>query len=284
MIAFENMNLTFFTGVFPNTAAINSTAPNLANGTPLVAAILNDEWGVWQQILQMAGQTPSGIGETAAASANAALGPGQQKIGALQMVVGLPGSYVFDSITPGSGTYGSQSMAWGAASGGPPTRYQGRRVLPCQGQVITIANYPDLCAAVYCGDGNNPTAPYFYKTTSTSSPSTNRSTSGAYMVIADCRGLTLRGFDPNAVHDPQGASRLLASLQQDAIQGHVHAPSNGNSFWTGAVGSAGTIGGGVSFVGVSFTGSPVTDGTNGTPRTAPETRMYNFSCNIGICY
>ena len=287
MIAYESMGLGYFTGIFPNTAAINSTSPNVANGTPLVASILNDEWGVWQQILAMAQMTPSGVGETAAASANTALGAGQQKVGALQMAILPPGMIVLDFIVPGSGTYFSQAMAWGAASGGPPSRYQYRRVIPAIGQVVTISSYPDMCQALYCGDGNNATAVYCYKATSSVSPNSNRSTAGTFMVIPDCRGLTLRGYDIGAIHDPQGASRMLASLQQDAFQGHYHGPFVGGETFLMVYGGSSTltfVGGGSNFPTASTTGSPVTDGANGTPRTSTETRMYNVSVNIGIAY
>ena len=116
------------TGTFPSVLPQNATSAGATNGTEYVAAILQDIWGFWQNVIFQANQTPNGPAEASGAF-GAAVGAGQQKYGALQMIYGAPGELVFDAIAPGSGTYGSQSMSWGAAAGGPPTRYQYRRVL-----------------------------------------------------------------------------------------------------------------------------------------------------------
>lgn len=285
MIAFENM-VTNRTGTFPNTVAKNASGAGATDGTEYVAPIVSDLWGFWQDILAQATMTPSGVAEVAAATGAAAAGTAQQKRMALEMKFGAPGELVFDCIAPGSGTYGSQSMAWGAAAGGPPARYQYRRVLPMAGQVgVVIANYADLCAAVYCGDANNATATAFYKTSDAGG--TTRSTSGTYMTMADFRGVTIRGRDTGNVHDPAGSTRggfggQIASLQQDAFQGHIHYLQSGvNLFNSGSTYGGATTNAGSAPPAIS---SPVTDGTNGTPRTSSETRMYNASCNIGLRY
>lgn len=202
MLAFENM-VTNKTGVFPNAAAKNASGAGATDGTEYLAAILNDEWGFWQEILQRAGQTPNGVTEAAAASGIVAIGNAQQKLGALQMLgLGAPGTLCLDMIVPGSGTYGAgaQSMAWGASTGGPPTRYQYRRVLRLQGQTVLIATYPDMCEAIYCGDANNAAATCCYK--ASDSAGATRSTSGAYMVLPDARGCVPIGTDTAAVHSP----------------------------------------------------------------------------------
>ena len=291
MIAIENM-VTNRTGTFPNTVAKNASAAGATDGTEYVAPFLNDLWGFWQGILTYAGMTPNGVGETSPANAVVALGTAQQKLQALQMLgLGAPGELVFDCIAPGSGTYGSQSMAWGAAAGGPPARYQYRRVLPMTGQVgIVIANYADLCAAVYCGDANNATATAFYKTSDAGG--TTRSTSGTYMTMGDFRGVTIRGRDTGNVHDPAGSTRggfggQIASLQADAMQGHYHNISGEGIDGTlgGSDGPLGNINANGSLSQLTRPAtSAITDGINGNPRIASETRMYNASCNIGLRY
>ena len=272
------------TGSFPNVAAKNASSAGGTDGTEYVAAILNDIWGFWQNILAQANQMPNGTTE-AAAALGAAVGAGQQKYGALQVLgLGTPGEAVFDFIAPGTGTYGSQSMSWGAAAGGPPLRYQYRRVIACTGQALLISSYSDLAAAIYCGDANNATATYCYKATTNVSPGTNRSTAGTYIVIPDMRGVTIRGYDHGGIHDPLGATRgsfgEIASLQQDALQGHYHSI-------TAVLGVSGGSGYtlGTSGAGVSATLGPITDGTHGaTVRIDSETRMYNVNVNAGIRY
>ena len=291
MIAFENM-VTNRTGTFPNTVAKNASGAGATDGTEYVAPIVSDLWGFWQDILAQATMTPSGVAEVAAATGAAAAGTAQQKRMALEMKFGAPGELVFDCIAPGSGTYGSQSMAWGAAAGGPPARYQYRRVLPLAGQVgVVITNYVDMCAAVYCGDANNATATAFYKTSDAGG--TTRSTSGTYMTMADFRGVTIRGRDTGNVHDPAGSTRggfggQIASLQQDAFQGHWHSElSDGSGNYRVALVGAGAG------VNVPVTGgagaimkiqNALSDGSHGTPRIDSETRMYNASCNISLRY
>jgi len=275
---------------FPNWAPKNASGAGATDGTEAIAMWVNTEWAFNQTVLQMASQTPNGTAEAAAASASAALGAGQQILSAMQMLFGAPGELVFDCIAPGSGTYGSQSMAWGAAAGGPPARYQYRRVLPMTGQVgVVIANYADLCAAVYCGDANNATATAFYKTSDAGG--TTRSTSGTYMTMGDFRGVTIRGRDTGHVHDPAGNTRggfggQIASLQQDAFQGHLHGYLTVNSAGGGGPWpyiSGATAAASRTAQSGEITG-PLSDLTNGTPRIDSETRMYNASCNISIRY
>jgi hypothetical protein len=66
-----------------------------------------------------------------------------------------------------------------------------RRILPLEGQVISVELYQDLCQCVYVGDGPNATAPAFYKTED--SGGATRDTAGAWMVLPDARGIFLRG-------------------------------------------------------------------------------------------
>lgn len=69
----------------------------------------------------------------------------------------------------------------------------------------------------------------------------------------------------------------FSAIEHDTIQGHVHlsptravAVNNGNNYTGIPLGNADTQNG-------SNTGGPVADGTNGTPRTSPETRPANIA-------
>ena len=286
MQAYESMVVNR-TGTFPATQAKNASTGGGTDGTEYIANWINEDWGFWQALLYAANQTPNGVAESYTAS---------QKLQALKMLFGAPGELVLDDI-PQAGTYGSATISYPGTgpNGLQPAAYQYRRVIACTGQVLAVASYTDLANAIYPGDANNATAPYGYRTTSLANPSTNRSTSGAYFVVPDYRGVTIRGWDVGHVHDPAGATRgLLGSLQLDAMQGHYHQISDND---TGAavnstLGSLGA-GAGHAFASGSTSGTgaipiqvfgPRSDGTNGTPRTATETRMYNASCNISIRY
>ena len=60
------------------------------------------------------------------------------------------------------------------------------------------------------------------------------------------------------------------AIQTDAFQGHQHSGSM-------SFGGASKLGASAAYVQVSNTGDPVSDGTNGTPRTATETRPLNVT-------
>lgn len=87
--------------------------------------------------------------------------------------------------------------------------------------------------------------------------------------IHDARGEFIRGMDDSRGVD---SGRALGSAQLDAFQGHKHSTDaytgstnrDGGAFATSATVSASV-------------GDPITDGTNGTPRTAAETRPRNLA-------
>jgi hypothetical protein len=172
----------------------------------------------------------------------------------------------------------------------------GDRLLLLVGQVVTISSYQNLCDAVYCGDANNATAPCFYKTSDVGG--TTRSTVGNYMVMPDARGCAVRGLDLSGSIDPEGASRLLGSSQNHALQ------ETTGSFEIRLNSGVGSVSG---VFGFSATGGPTsmnqfetkTPATNGSlfsfdnsnsisPNVAQtddvETRMTNIAVNIGIGY
>lgn len=74
------------------------------------------------------------------------------------------------------------------------------------------------------------------------------------------------------------AGRGLATQQADAFQGHrMGPPGNTGNYIAHATGSQNRelVGGAAVSFNLTTTGDPVTDGVNGTPRTATETRMVN---------
>lgn len=91
--------------------------------------------------------------------------------------------------------------------------------------------------------------------------------------IPDGRGGFVRGLDDGRGVD---ISRGIGTEQEDAMQGHRHASLTGNFVDQNGVGGniqTGPTGGSIS----STTGDAVTDGVNGIPRTATETRPRNVA-------
>ena len=94
--------------------------------------------------------------------------------------------------------------------------------------------------------------------------------------VPDYRGDFLRAWDTGAGVD---SNRAIGNVQLDAMQGHIHS----GTFAFAANSQASTTSNGFTG-GSNNTGGPVSDGTNGTPRTAAETRPRNVSVNVTIRY
>ncbi len=245
-------------GAFPDILAINETAPGAADGTEFVAALVNDIWGRAQALMDYAGLSPDGVTEAPDTA---------------QILEALCKGF---GIGPGMGV-----IYW--KNGAPATN--GDRVLLLQGQVIAIASYPLLAAACYVGDALNPTAPAFYKTSDAGG--NTRSTTGAYMVLPDTRGLSLKGVGNATVNTrTKTGPAALGEVQEDQGQGHRHNPLSGSDGFMTNVGAGGTgvITGGVFARIDATTNDPVTDGVNGTPRTGANTRDSSMGTNFGITY
>jgi len=132
----------------------------------------------------------------------------------------------------------------------PPTGY-----IVCDGSSYSADTYPGLYSAIGHTFGG----------------------AGRTFNVPDLRGEFIRGWDNGRGID---LGRVFGSLQNDAMQGHVHGPGSSiSSFWGDYV--SGTAQGRPTGSGGSYeehkTGSPITDGTNGTPRTASETRPTNVA-------
>jgi microcystin-dependent protein len=114
--------------------------------------------------------------------------------------------------------------------------------------------------------------------------------------LPDARGEFIRGWAHGSANDPDRAARtnrgdgttgdVVGSKQLDQMQGHKHdgrynyGSSLGNSYNT----SPSTTGGSGGTDPHGNVLLPVTDGTNGTPRTGAETRVRNTNRMIIIKY
>lgn len=130
--------------------------------------------------------------------------------------------------------------------------------LECDGRLLNKVSGSGLYAALWAAIG------YTYNQVGDGSADNFR--------IPDLRGQFVRGWDHGAGVD---ATRAFGSSQTDAMQGHQHTMPNfmGGSATLGAVGGGNIYDG----VGGKNTSAIVTDGTNGTPRTATETRPKNVA-------
>ncbi len=244
---------TNFSGAFPNTQAINVSAPGAGDGTEFVAALVNDIWGRAQALLDYAGLTPDGVTEAPdTAQVLTAIGRGF-------------------GVGPGFGvTY------W--KTGTPAAN--GDRVLLLQGQVVLIADYPLLVAATYVGDGNNATAASFYKV---ANDGVTRDTAGTKFVLPDSRAVSLKGTGNQTINTRVKSGPAFGAVEEDQFQGHYH-----NLYYE----SWGVTNGGTNLVRNGTNGllaatmvkAAITDGTNGTPRIDSTTRDNTLGTNHGICY
>ena len=123
--------------------------------------------------------------------------------------------------------------------------------LEVDGSVKSIAAFPDLAA--FLGTTFN----------------TGGEGAGNFR-LPESRGEFLRGWDHGRGVD---AGRVIGSKQLDALQGHRHATLSMNGSATDNPAQLG----GAQFTGNVVAGDPITDGTNGAPRVAAETRPRNMA-------
>ena len=100
------------------------------------------------------------------------------------------------------------------------------------------------------------------------------------MTLPDLRGVFIRGWGSQTISTVSYSSGAFGASQQDTLQGHIH-----NVFPSTVVISSGGsayFGSGTASNAATTTGGPVTDGTNGTPRVATETRPVNIGLSACI--
>jgi hypothetical protein len=94
-------------------------------------------------------------------------------------------------------------------------------------------------------------------------------------VLPDLRGEFVRGWDDGRGVNP---GRALLTLELDAFQGHFHeqwgVANQGQN-----TGLADTVKNPSNLLSSDSVRKPTTDGTNGTPRTASETRPRSIAFN-----
>lgn len=139
-----------------------------------------------------------------------------------------------------------------------PNSFLPNGYLECNGAEVSRTDYPNLYQAIGTRFGSGDGIHTFN--------------------LPDLRGQFIRAWDSSGLVDP---NRLLGSKQTDAMQGHFHEPLKPHT--TTFHGDAGDVntharpsGVGTDAIAPS-TGGPITDGTNGTPRIANETRPVNVA-------
>lgn len=252
---------------FPNTKTINATGAGTADGTELVKAYGDNLWGITQALLDAAGLTPDSVTEAPGTS---------QILEAIRKISGSPGEGViwWKSVDPS---------------------VSGDRVLLLNGQGILRASYPELDAAVYVGDPNNPTASAFYH--ADDAAGTIRNTAGVYLILPDTRGYALRGLDTSGGIDPDGAGRDVGSIQDFAIE-NITGDFELLRYCLGFPAANYVTNGVFSHVSIGGIVDTQTNGLSAVPNnhdqvffdastvvnTSTETRMINIATKFGIRY
>ena len=100
--------------------------------------------------------------------------------------------------------------------------------------------------------------------------------------LPDLRGIFVRGAGTQTVSG-QSYSGTLGTKQGDQMQGHYHNVQMWDSTLSGGNNSK-PPSGGQNAIGSQATSSPITDGTNGTPRTGTQTHPANIALTYFIKY
>jgi hypothetical protein len=98
------------------------------------------------------------------------------------------------------------------------------RMLPLQGQVISVVQYAELCDAMWVGAAANATAEWWYRTSDAAG--TVRDPNGAYMRVLDIQGLFLRAAGQNSKYkmasDAPYDGMGIGAYREDRFQIHAH--------------------------------------------------------------
>lgn len=114
--------------------------------------------------------------------------------------------------------------------------------LKSNGALLLRTAYAALDDAIYCGDANNPTAQWGYRTNSTD---TVRSTTGTHIRLCDYRGEFIRGWDDGRGVD---SGRSLWDAQEQSYQSHNHTV-NDSGHTHNNVGGSSAVGSGQYYAG-----------------------------------
>jgi hypothetical protein len=249
----------YYSGTFPDAVSVNSTGPSTSDGTEVIKSMI-DNWlfGPQQALLDYAGLTPDEVVESATAS---------QTLEALRLIFGPAGTVVEWHLDDDPATVGA-------------------RFIILQGQGVLVASYPDLTTNTYVGDSANPTAPAYYR--ATDAAGTSRSTTGAYLILPDRRGVVPSGIGTQDINGrTKTGPSLLGSLGEDQTQawqlGTEEDLTGARDYWAYAgnrdrVGDSSSSSGFTNFLarttgqGDSRMFKAMNDGTNGDPRQGLETK------------
>jgi hypothetical protein len=238
MKTFESY-LTNVTGTFPNTVAINATGPGTTDGTEFIAEYLNDAiFGVNQAVLDNGNVTPTGATESPTSS---------------QFLQGIHQGFGI-----GPGTY-----KWYGKLADPSVT--GDRVLLLSGQGVLRAAYPALDNAVYVGDGNNPTAPYFYR--ADDAGGVTRNIAGVYLILPPGKQLYEKEYS-EAAGDFTVTSSQAGWVTDNAVA--VPYQTEGGAWWLKGHISGDFTSASPTFITISLTGTVF----------KTTTARQNVSCNI----
>lgn len=184
-------------------------------------------------------------------------------------------------LNPARGLYAFQPgelRAFARTSAPPGT-------LKANGAAVPVSTYQALTDAIYCGNANNPTASWGYRTNSAISPSGSRSTTGTFIVLPDARGEFIRGWSDGHTTD---SGRLLFDMQGSQNASHAHYLYGDNS-GSGPSGSPSSFNSGSNPVAaVSRSGAYLSVNAGGTQLISSdgggEARPRNIAALICIAY
>ncbi|WP_165676526.1 phage tail protein [Metapseudomonas otitidis] len=149
---------------------------------------------------------------------------------------------------------------------------------PADGQVLSRALYPDAWAGIQAGAV--PTvAEATWQSTATERGKYTAGDGSTTFRLPDYNGKAAGSLGAVFLRGDGALSAAVAgAIQPDAMQGHRHSPLTGRSYMV-AMPNTGTSqpNPGISMAEAPTTENPVTDGVNGNPRTASETRPLNVT-------
>lgn len=137
--------------------------------------------------------------------------------------------------------------------------------LLCDGSAISRTTYADLFAIIGTtfGAGDNSTT----------------------FNLPNFQGVVPKGVGSQTINTRSKSGPSLGALQEDQMQGHYHDLSRPNSAWMSDSGTqdSQTVTG-IRAYNLMSVASPVSDGTNGTPRTGATTRENCLGINFIVWY